>query len=256
MSIPLNQFHVGKMSSIKVIINRSKFAVVYCSIDNPNEIVKDFHQKRYFELERDVYLSIPRHPRICRYLGHHETCLYFKRYVGDLNDLKIKDMTVGDKIRIITDVIEGIKHMHDHGYAHADLKPGNIFVTSLDPHCARAVIGDLGLATPAEEFPKLRGKNYGYASPEHYKKTDQVGFKSDVWSIGLLVYLLLKGTPFLEGMSLRRMREHETNKSYPNFWWRMLTPKLVKPEEIPLLFIFHMYCKETVDQRLNLKTQN
>ena len=94
---------------------------------------------------------------------------------------------------------------HAAGIVHRDLKPDNLFVVPdpAAPSGARVKVLDFGIAKLAARDPvnALRtqtGVLMGtplYMSPEQCRGTKQVDFRSDIYSLGLIVYQMLAGAP-------------------------------------------------------------
>ncbi len=119
-----------------------------------------------------------------------------------------------DVLKIIQHVIQGLQAIHNAGYRHNDLKPGNILLTE----SYHAVITDFGSAGPLEQVIQSRAEalevqevasvhtTASYRAPELFDtpRTTLNG-ASDIWSLGCLVYCLLYSrTPFetaAEGLS-------------------------------------------------------
>ncbi|HHI79842.1 MAG TPA: serine/threonine protein kinase [Planctomycetes bacterium] len=97
--------------------------------------------------------------------------------------------------RFMKQVFHGVKALHDHGLAHFDLKPANLFV-----HGDIVRVGDYGLSKLIRE--SCSGLSFGrgtpyYMAPEMLRrKGDQ---RSDIYSLGVIFYECLTGTVPFEG---------------------------------------------------------
>ena len=103
-------------------------------------------------------------------------------------------------LRIATDVATALGRVHQHEVVHRDVKPANIW---LDEQ-GRAVLGDFGLAVGAgvdgQPYDLLAG-TATYAAPEQIVG-DRGGPRSDLYSLGAVLFELLTGRPPLEEPSL------------------------------------------------------
>ena len=99
--------------------------------------------------------------------------------------------------RYTSQIAGAVRHMHEHRIIHRDLKPANIFVTS------KGVIkvGDLGLSRFMSESTLEAFSKVGtplYMAPE-VLKGHGYDFKSDIWSLGCILYeLAMLRSPFKE----------------------------------------------------------
>lgn len=108
-----------------------------------------------------------------------------------------------ESARIIAIVADAVHHAHEAGVIHRDLKPSNILMdTEGQPH-----VSDFGLAKWSEDHSLLTNPGLvlgtpAYMSPEQARGDSYlVDRRSDVYSLGVLLYELLTGKPPFEGNS-------------------------------------------------------
>jgi Tol biopolymer transport system component/tRNA A-37 threonylcarbamoyl transferase component Bud32 len=123
-------------------------------------------------------------------------------------------LSVEESVRIGVEVADGLEYAHQHGVIHRDVKPGNILISS-----KHAVITDFGIAraiTVAQgERVTSTGLGVGtplYASPEQAMGAETLDGRTDVYSLGCVLYEMLSGevplaasTP--QAVQARRMSE-------------------------------------------------
>ncbi|XP_051944404.1 myosin light chain kinase 2, skeletal/cardiac muscle-like isoform X1 [Hippocampus zosterae] len=102
-----------------------------------------------------------------------------------------------DAVVFIRQICEGLQHMHKMYIIHLDLKPENILCVSRVTNKIKII--DFGLARIYKPREKLR-VNFGtpeFLAPEVINY-DFVSFNTDMWSLGVITYMLLSGLcPFL-----------------------------------------------------------
>jgi calcium-dependent protein kinase len=107
---------------------------------------------------------------------------------------------------IIYQVLLALNYCHSRKLIHRDLKPENIMVTSVEPNGQYLIkLIDFDNAMVTNQNVKGIIGSYSYASPEAID--GEYNDKSDVWSVGVLLFLLLSGTLPFNGKS-----EQETIK--------------------------------------------
>jgi tRNA A-37 threonylcarbamoyl transferase component Bud32 len=109
----------------------------------------------------------------------------------DLSKIKNK-LNIRDALMLMFEVLDGLKHAHNKGIIHKDLKPSNILISNNTPK-----ITDWGLAK--EETSKsttINALTLQYSAPEQITKTGE-DKRTDIYQIGIILYeLTTKQLPF------------------------------------------------------------
>ncbi len=142
------------------------------------------------------------HPNICAVHEINEvdgTTFIAMAYVdgGSLRDkIESGPLEIGQAVSLAIDIAAGLEEAHGKGIVHRDIKPANIMVTAKQ----QAKITDFGLAkligsTKVTQTGATVG-TVAYMSPEQALGQD-VDQRSDIWSLGVVLYEMLTGTlPF------------------------------------------------------------
>jgi serine/threonine protein kinase len=166
-----------------------------------------------FEQERQA-LAIMDHPNIARVIDAGATPLGRPYFAMELvRGVKITEycdqasLSTVDRLKLFTAVCHAVQHAHQKGIIHRDLKPSNILVTLHDGVPVPKVI-DFGVAKATQQqrltdltlftqFEQMVGTPL-YMSPEQAELSGlDIDTRSDIYSLGVLLYELLTGrTPF------------------------------------------------------------
>jgi WD40 repeat protein/serine/threonine protein kinase len=165
-----------------------------------------------FEAERQA-LAMMDHTNIARVLDAGSTETGRPYFVMDLvRGLRITDycdqnnLSIPERLDLFTKVCHAIQHAHQKGVIHRDIKPSNILVTLhdgvpvpkvIDFGIAKATEGRLAEASIYTQFLHFVGTP-AYMSPEQAEMSGlDIDTRSDIYSLGVLLYELLTGqTPF------------------------------------------------------------
>lgn len=124
---------------------------------------------------------------------------------------KQRALPVTERVRLFVKVCRAVQHAHNKGVVHRDIKPSNVLVVQREGEAVPKVI-DFGIAkalhTPLSDATMTsRGQFVGtpqYMSPEQaLSDTSAIDTRSDVYSLGALLYELLTGTAPIESAALR-----------------------------------------------------
>ena len=211
-------------------IGRGGMAVVFLAEDLKHHrkvAIKVLHPELTVTLAADRFLNEIQiaaglnHPHILMLIdsGEVDGLLYYVMpYVpGESLRQRLEregQLSVEESVRIGVEVADGLEYAHQHGVIHRDVKPGNILLSS-----KHAVITDFGIAraiTVAQgERVTSTGLGVGtplYASPEQATGAETLDGRTDIYSLGCVLYEMLSGevplaaaTP--QAVQARRMSE-------------------------------------------------
>ncbi|EAX48599.1 serine/threonine protein kinase [Thermosinus carboxydivorans Nor1] len=206
--------------SVAVKVLRSQFT-------NDEEFVTRFRR----EAQAAARLS---HPNIVNIydVGHDEDIYYIvMEYISGetLKDKILREapLPVEMAVRIALEIAEALEHAHQSGLIHCDIKPHNILMT----RAGRVKVTDFGIARAVTSATMTQtGTIIGsvhYFSPEQAKGS-VIGAKSDIYSLGVVLYEMLTGTvPFTGETPISIALKHLQEEPKP--------PREANPEIPPLL---------------------
>jgi serine/threonine protein kinase/tetratricopeptide (TPR) repeat protein len=164
-----------------------------------------------FELERQA-LAMMDHPNIARVIDAGATPTGRPYFVMDLVEgapiseyCDRNGLSVEARLELFAQVCNAVQHAHTKGIIHRDIKPSNVLVSTHDGK-AHAKVIDFGIAKATADRPAgetlftVDGAMIGtpeYMSPEQAEGSLDIDTRTDVYSLGVLLYELLTGsTPF------------------------------------------------------------
>ena len=114
---------------------------------------------------------------------------------------------VDEAVRIAREVLDALEYAHEHGIVHRDIKPENILL-----HGGHAMVADFGIALAVSAAAGGRMTETGlslgtphYMSPEQATAEKEITARSDVYSLGSVLYEMLTGNPPHTGASAQQI---------------------------------------------------
>ncbi len=171
-----------------------------------------------FEAERQV-LAMMDHPNIARVLDAGSTEAGRPYFVMELvkgvpitQHCDARRLTLRQRLELFIPVCQALQHAHQKGIIHRDIKPSNVLVAPYDGKPVVKVI-DFGIAkatgqrltekTLFTQFGAIIG-TLQFMSPEQAELNNQdIDTRSDIYSLGVLLYELVTGTTPLDMQGLR-----------------------------------------------------
>ncbi|KAI2660353.1 Kalirin [Labeo rohita] len=193
-------------------IGRGRFSVVRKCLSKASKkevavkfVNKKMQKKDQVAHEADILRHV-QHPQLVALIDTYESPTAYMLVLELVEDGRLLDYLVAhdelmeEKVGFfIKDTLEALQHLHTCRVAHLDLKPENLLVDLHVPvPCVK--LSDLGDAVQVSghRYVHLLLGNPEFAAPELIQGTP-VSLSTDVWSVGVLAYVMLSGvSPFLD----------------------------------------------------------
>jgi serine/threonine protein kinase/Tfp pilus assembly protein PilF len=171
-----------------------------------------------FEQERQA-LAVMDHPNVARVFDGGVTAAGTPYFVMEFVEgepmtafADAKRLTLRQRLELFIPVCEAVQHAHHKGLIHRDLKPGNVLVVEIEGKPVPKVI-DFGVAKAiaGEQWTNTAHTQSGvmigtplYMSPEQVAGQIDVDTRTDVYSLGVMLYELLAGEAPFDARSMRK----------------------------------------------------
>ncbi|OQS53482.1 KIN28 [Ecytonucleospora hepatopenaei] len=145
-------------------------------------------------------------------------------------------------------LLNGLNHMHDNFILHRDLKPNNLLINK----DGILKLADFGLSRKITERMTPNAVTRWYRAPEMLLGQTQFGFKSDIWSVGVIMAEMFLRFPFLAAETDIQQLETickvlGTPKNYAYFDTQMQTFKIRNYPKTNLKNIFTAVSEDAID---------
>ena len=186
------------------------------NVDHPNIV------KLYEVYKDEKYLYF-----VMEYLEGANLYEGFIKKNDDVNEKRIRDM--------FYQIIKAVQYMHKNGIAHRDIKPENIMFINNNSDKIKLI--DFGVSkyffdpeTPSKEIT-LRTKTGSlfYISPEIASNIKKYDARCDIWSAGVLLYIMVSGVPPFFDMNPMVVTEKVKNidYSFKEEVWKLVSNELI-----------------------------
>jgi serine/threonine-protein kinase len=123
-------------------------------------------------------------------------------------------------VRIATEVLDALGHAHEHGLAHRDIKPDNIVLSASD---GRTMLVDFGIARAIASSGEDRVTRSGfvvgteeYMSPEQAGGSPDIDGRTDLYSLGVVLFEALTGRPPFSAASAAAVLDMQQHAPAPD----------------------------------------
>jgi serine/threonine-protein kinase len=128
--------------------------------------------------------------------------------------LRDRQLPVDDALQIAREVADALNYAHKAGVIHRDIKPANILLDS-----GHALVADFGIARAIGTGDSSTGHIIGtpaYMSPEQIEGVKELDGRSDVYSLGCVLFEMLVGEPPFKGTSVMSVIANRLSNPLPS----------------------------------------
>jgi len=228
---------IDKQYELKTELGRGAFSIVYLAhqrathaqyavkVINKKDLGKDYEKN--LKMEVDILKKV-NHSNIIALKDIFDTPekLYLVMELvtgGELFDKIVEkgSYTENEAIQLVKKIVSAVEYLHNIGIVHRDLKPENLLLKRADNDLEIA-IADFGLSKIVGQQIMMQTAcgTPSYVAPEVLNASGY-GKEVDMWSIGVITYILLCGFPPFYGDTVPEIFEQimEANFDYPDEYW-------------------------------------
>lgn len=228
---------IDKLYEFKTELGRGAFSIVYLATNrathqnyavkviNKKDLGKDYEKN--LKMEVDILKKV-NHPNIIALKELFDTPdkLYLIMELvtgGELFDKIVEkgSYTENEASQLVRKIVSAVDYLHNLGIVHRDLKPENLLLKRADNDLEIA-IADFGLSKIVGQQMMMQTAcgTPSYVAPEVLNASGY-GKEVDMWSIGVITYILLCGFPPFYGDTVPEIFEQimEANFDYPEEYW-------------------------------------
>eukprot|EP00026_Physarum_polycephalum_P010832 Phypoly_transcript_11013.p1 GENE.Phypoly_transcript_11013~~Phypoly_transcript_11013.p1 ORF type:complete len:299 (+),score=64.39 Phypoly_transcript_11013:159-1055(+) len=232
---------IEKQYEFKSELGRGAFSIVYLAVNkatsqhyavkviNKKDLGKDYEKN--LKMEVDILKKV-NHPNIIALKELFDTPdkLYLIMELvtgGELFDKIVEkgSYTEDEASQLVRKIVSAVDYLHNLGIVHRDLKPENLLLKRADNDLEIA-IADFGLSKIVGQQMMMQTAcgTPSYVAPEVLNASGY-GKEVDMWSIGVITYILLCGFPPFYGDTVPEIFEQimEANFDYPEEYWGSVT---------------------------------
>jgi len=229
--------NIDKVYEVKNELGRGAFSIVYLGINkinggkfaikviNKKDLGKDYEKN--LKMEVDILKKV-NHPNIIALKELFDTPdkLYLVMELvtgGELFDKIVEkgSYTEAEASQLVRKIVSAVEYLHGIDIVHRDLKPENLLLKSAD-NDLEVALADFGLSKIVGQQMMMQTAcgTPSYVAPEVLNASGY-GKEVDMWSIGVITYILLCGFPPFYGDTVPEIFEQimEANFDYPEEYW-------------------------------------
>ena len=189
----IGEGYFSKVFLCENLIDKIKYAIKFCP---KNEYIK-------YTYDEIRFLKKVQHPNIIRMKEYFEDDKYIYIVLEYIKNTRLDNYNE----YIIAEIINTLEYIHSHGYIHGDLNINNILIDENN----HIKIIDFGLSRlENEKESKILG-DIQFCSPESIKYRE-ITKKSDLWSLGIILYKFYSGKYPFEGSNIKTLSPRILNK--------------------------------------------